>query len=304
MKTTLPLRHQRAFTLVELVIVIVITGIIGGMVAMFIRLPVQGYIDAAARAELADQADTATRRIVRDIRLALPNSVRVSANGQYLELLLTKSGGRYLAEDDPPNLGPYLAFNAVAKGVDANQFTVVGTPPQMAAGDYIAVYNMGDNLPDAYSCGADSGGTACNLAKVAAVNGALVTLSSNPFLAQAPYKFPSPTNRFQVVTTPVTYVCDVANGTLMRYSGYTISPAQPLDATAAPLSTAPVQALLGQRMVGNASKGSGAVPGCFAYADLANVPRGLLSVVLSMGAPTSNTGTVRLVQQVQVSNTP
>eukprot|EP01133_Synstelium_polycarpum_P021102 gene21102-25353_t len=63
------------------------------MVAMFIRLPVQGYIDANARAALADLADTATRRMARDIRLALPNSVRVTGNGRYLELLLTKSGG-------------------------------------------------------------------------------------------------------------------------------------------------------------------------------------------------------------------
>ncbi|MDX8121685.1 prepilin-type N-terminal cleavage/methylation domain-containing protein [Janthinobacterium sp. LS2A] len=302
-------RRARGFTLVEMIIVIVITGIIGGMVAMFIRLPVQGYVDANARADLADVADTAVRRIARDLRLALPNSVRVSTNGKYLELLLTKSGGRYLSEDDPPGLGAVLAFNPVGPGVDPNQFTVVGNVPAIAPGDFIAVYNMGDNLPDAYGCAVNGG--ICNLAQVAAVSGAVVTLQGNPFLAQSPQKFPSPSHRFQVVTTPVSYVCDPQTGTLTRYSGYTIQAAQPLNAAAAPLSTAPVRALLAQKILKNTLGRSGvpateATPpeGCFTYEVLKNVPRGLLSIVLSLGAENSNTGTLRLVQQVQVSNTP
>ena len=61
--------RARGFTLVEMIIVIVITGIIGAMVAVFIRVPVQGYVDVAARAALADTADTATRRLTRDVRL-------------------------------------------------------------------------------------------------------------------------------------------------------------------------------------------------------------------------------------------
>ena len=57
---------------------IAIVGIIGAMVAVFIRSPVQSYVDSARRAELGDVADTALRRIIRDLRLALPNSVRVT----------------------------------------------------------------------------------------------------------------------------------------------------------------------------------------------------------------------------------
>lgn len=309
MTTTFPLRRARGFTLVEMVIVIVITGIIGGMVAMFIRLPVQGYIDANARADLADLADTATRRIVRDVRLALPNSVRVSTDGKYLELLLTKSGGRYLSQDDPPGLGAVLAFDPVDAGANGNQFTVVGNAPAIAPGDFIAVYNMGDNLPDAYGCAVN--GSVCNLAKVAAVSGTLVTMDSNPFLAQSPQKFPSPSHRFQVVSTPVSYVCDPQAGTLTRYSGYTIQAAQPLAAGATPLSNAPVRALLAQKILKNTLERSDVLPaervppeGCFTYEVLKNVPRGLLSIVLTLGAENSNTGTLRLVQQVQVSNTP
>ncbi|TAN77825.1 MAG: type II secretion system protein, partial [Gallionella sp.] len=61
-----------------MVMVIVITGIIGSMVAVFIKAPVQQYFDVARRADMTDTADTALRRITRDLRLALPNSVRVT----------------------------------------------------------------------------------------------------------------------------------------------------------------------------------------------------------------------------------
>ena len=294
MMTHPALRRMRGFTLVELVIVIVITGIIGSMVAVFIRVPVQGYVDATARANLADAADIATRRVARDLRLALPNSVRVSPDGRYLELLLTKSGGRYLSEDDPSGLGSALVFNAVDPASNANQFTIVGAPPAIAPGDFIVVYNMGDNWPDAYSCAAASASQSCNLASVTAINGSLVTMASNPFLAQTPKKFASPSHRFQVVSTPVSYVCDAVRGTLTRYSGYAIQATQPVNASAAPLVGAPVRALL-------AGQGADCT---FSYSQLGNVQRGLVGITLKLGTASSNTGTVSLVQQVQVSNTP
>lgn len=291
-------RHQRGFTLVEMVVVIVIIGIVSGMVAVFIGLPVRSYMDTAARAELADIADTATRRIARDVRLALPNSVRVDSSGRYLELLLTKTGGRYLSVDDNV-AGNVLAFDTDPAPANPNVFTVVGAMPAgvqaIAAGDFIVVNNLGDSAPvNAYDCSAK-----CNRATVAAVNGNDITLAANPFLAADPVmrSIPSQGSRFQVVTSAVTYFCApnaIGGGTLQRFSGYPIQPGQPVAAGAAPLSNAPVGAVL-----------AGQVAACsFSFSSLPNVQRGLVGINLMLGAPNSSSGQISLVQQAQVNNTP
>lgn len=127
-------RTQTGFTLVEMIIVIVITGIIGGIVAVFIKAPVQGYVDSARRAELTDIADTAIRRMARDIRTAVPNSVRLTGTTA-VEYLPTKDGGRYRA--DTGGTGDVLDF-----GVVDGSFEIIGGGIDFSAGatpDYIVV---------------------------------------------------------------------------------------------------------------------------------------------------------------------
>lgn len=288
--------RQRGFTLIELIVVIVITAIVAGMVTLFIRAPVQSYLDVAARAELADSADLATRRITRDVRLALPNSVRVTSNssGSFLELLLTKTGGRYLSEDDPNTIpGNVLAFDPLTPG-NLNVFTIVGAAPSgvqtIVPGDFIVVNNLGAQPPvDAYNCSGQ-----CNRAQVASISGSNVTLVNNPFVAQTP-SMPSLSYRFQVVSTVVTYHCAPnanGTGTLTRYAGYVIQTDPPVSTAA--LSGAPSAALMANQ-----------VAACdFSFDTLPNLQRGLVSVSLTLGAPGGNAGQITLVQQAQVNNSP
>ena len=89
------MRHAQAgFTLVELVITISLTTIVVSFMAVFISDPVGAYADQGRRAELVDLAENSLRRIARDIRAALPNSIRVASSGSIvaLELLNTVDG--------------------------------------------------------------------------------------------------------------------------------------------------------------------------------------------------------------------
>lgn len=201
---------SKGFTLVEMIMVIVITGIIGGIVAMFLKAPIQQYTDVARRADMTDIADTALRRITRDLRLALPNSVRVtgSCNGTstcFIEFLPTKGGGRYRAEMG----GDELDFT-----VADSTFEVLGPIPAglVAGTDQIVVYNLGIAGADAYA--------GDNRAAVSAPPaGAVANITSKLF------PFDSPGHRFHVISAPVAYACDGA-GTLWRYWGYAIKPSQ------------------------------------------------------------------------------
>lgn len=203
---------QRGFTLVEAVVVILISGIIFAVVAIFIQKPVQGYFDATRRAELSDIADTAVRRITRDLRLALPNSVRVSGN--YIEFLLTSGGGRYRAEPTSGGAGNVLDFNA--PGGDGS-FDVIGPVPALASGNQIVIFNLGTGFSgaDAYQAAGN------NRAAFGSLAGSTVTLS-----ALKRFPWPSPGKRFHVVETAVTYECNAGAGVVRRYWGYGVNAVQ------------------------------------------------------------------------------
>lgn len=224
-------RSQHGFTLVEMIMVIVITGIIGGIVAIFLKAPVQQYMDVARRADMTDIADTALRRIERDLRLALPNSVRVTgtcaggATSCFIEFLPTKGGGRYRAAADPAPTAAGCgssAANVLDFTATDTCFEVLGQmPPSVVGGatpDQIVVYNLGIPGADAYA-----GNTLAthNRRAVSAAGANSISITSANVL---PFDSPS-SHRFQVITTPVSYVCDGA-GTLWRYWGYAIQDVQ------------------------------------------------------------------------------
>jgi len=290
------LRRARGFTLIEAIVTIVILGIVAGIVALFIRAPVLGFTESSERAAALDEADLALRRIARDLRLALPNSVRVAADGSAVEFLLTSTGGRYLAVDDDVPGQPFLDWD----NADNRQFTVVGgTMRPIERGNYIVVYNLGEGTAPSDAYLFRSGGEDTNIARVETVenptsNTPVVTLEDNAFARQQAPMI-SPNRRFQVVTTPVTYQCvrgPEGGNTLMRYWDYPISAAQNL-----PPQGAPREAVIAARVAdcGN----------LFQYGSAATRRSALVILNLPLrlrGAGASDA--VRLVHQVHVDNTP
>jgi MSHA biogenesis protein MshO len=223
-------RRTHGFTLVEIVIVITLLGIVGAMVAVFMKKPIDAYFDTARRAALVDLADTTTRRMAREIRSALPNSLRVASN-QCVEFIPTKVGGRYRAETSSTGTGDTLDFSTADSSFDVyGDLGALPTAQRPAVGDLVAVYNLGITDSDAY-----------NLDNVSAIT-SVTNASPQSSIGISPKKFPlaSGSSRFQVIPSTdkvVSYAC--SGGKLYRFSNYAYSATSSCQT---PVSSTPVLA--------------------------------------------------------------
>ena len=222
---------MRGFTLIEMVVTIAVASVVVAFMAMFMLLPMDAYTAQTRRADLVDAGDSALRFMARDIRSALPNSVRVATSGTVsaLELLATADGARY--QDNGPVSNPALVLDFTAP--DAAFSTTVPftqlTLPFSSSAYYLSIYNVGVPGANAYQMTnvITPPGTTITISAGAASNQDLVTLNP-PFQ----FAYGSPEKRVYLVSGPVSYLCDSAAGTLTRYSGYAISSSQPTSAAA------------------------------------------------------------------------
>ncbi len=282
---------ERGFTLVEMVMVITIIGIISAIVAVFIRAPVDAYFDSARRAALTDAADTAVRRMARDLRKALPNSVR-NPDNQCIEFIPTKTGGRYRTGADSGGGGNSLNFSATDTGFNMLGLnSALPANQQIAENDVVAVYNLGIPGADAYV----STGSSINTATVTSVVSGTGTLGNETFIGIVARRFPLPSgsNRFHVIPgneKMVSFLC--AGGTLWRKADYPY-PASIADATACNTSVDDGGTIA--RLANNATCS-------FVYNGSDLQRNGLVQMTLSLTDASGET--VRLYHEVHVDNSP
>ncbi len=294
-----PVHQSKGFTLIELVMVIVLTGILATVASVFIVGPIEGFVDSNRRAELVDIAETALHRMSRETRHALPNSVRIANNGTRfaIEFLRTSTGGRYRALPASVGVSDPLDFT-----VNTDSFDILGGLPAFnqvdtAGGtgraaclnntvDCLVIYNTGTSATDfnAY--------IGNNIAAITAISNTALTFNNSDV---AGWRFPaaSPVQRFFVVDTPMSFVCDSASGELWMYQNYAIQAAQPVAAG----SFGGVGAVLADQV-------SNCGVNTFQYNAGAGQRYGLVVIRITITATDGSNEQISLLQQVHVLNAP
>ncbi|MDX1588762.1 MAG: type II secretion system protein [Oleiphilaceae bacterium] len=186
------MKRSGGFTLTELVMVIVILSVVSLVSVRFISFSTQGAIDTAERQTMAAGAGILAERISRELREALPASLRTHDDGRCVEFIPILRGGGYQGSLTEP----------------VNRFRTRGEAATPVTGR-VAVYPYSLSPYDPDNPGSVSIEEATwDLDQVAFPEGV-----EQRFLAD------SPRSRFAMIATPVTF-CQSAGGRMERFSGY------------------------------------------------------------------------------------
>jgi MSHA biogenesis protein MshO len=200
----------KGFTLVELVTVIIVLGVVSVGISGFIRTGVQTYSDVIERDQLLGDSRFVVERIHRELRLAIPNSARVTANNagniQCLEFVPSVWVSFYTNLSVLPALSTTasiveFANNAADFRLETNDFAIVyptSTPD---------VYDLNNNKRKLITACTVNGNDDCN--EDIDPNGvAKLTVS-------AAFKDHSPASRLYIARTAVSY-CAHSSGEIYR----------------------------------------------------------------------------------------
>lgn len=207
---------QRGFSMIELIAALAIAGVLATGLLVWMTRPLEALQDSHRRAAEIDRAERAFARLSAELPEALPNSARVACGGRCLEFIPVVDFGDYRTATP----GDELDF-AIAD----DRFDVLKALPAAPQNGMQVVINNQNALP---------GGSASAYSADAANNRSSITAGASATQIRiAPKQFPapSPTQRFYIVDTPVSYLCapQVGGGTLRRYAGYPLQPAQPTN---------------------------------------------------------------------------
>ena len=202
---------ERGFTLIELIVVMVITVIMSVSLVVFFRPAIDGYFLSQTRDDLMQAADNALMHMTKDVQSAVPNSIR-TPNNQCFELAPSAGGGRYRAAPDTVHdatcsgagCSAWVDTSAATTSFDVLQHS--GSAPQV--GDWVVINNQ--NANDVYA------GT--NRSQITAISTPAANLGVSRFTINSLQVSPGYDGaRYQVVRNnqqTAFYSCVGADGTL------------------------------------------------------------------------------------------
>jgi len=103
-------KSARGFTLIEIIVVIVVLSILAVLGGKFVTESTDSYQTTQARSRLVNTSRQAMERMSRQLRAALPNSVRLTNGGSCIEFLPIAAAGNYVNKvPDALNAAPLSA---------------------------------------------------------------------------------------------------------------------------------------------------------------------------------------------------
>lgn len=193
------IKPSTGFTLVEMVAVIVLLGIVAVASTQFIRQGVEIYTDTARRDSLQQQGRFAVERVSRELRNALPGSVRVESD--CIEFAPIEAGSSYLG-----NVGDSQETSFQA--VDFNYTTAAVTNRR------VAVYTI--EPKDVYNYNRKA---VVDLDDVDAVAASQRQINLKNYSGPGHrFRSESPSKRFYIITEPVSFC--VRGTDLYRHDAY------------------------------------------------------------------------------------
>ncbi|MCQ8890520.1 type II secretion system GspH family protein [Pseudoalteromonas carrageenovora] len=230
-------KYQYAFTLIELLLVMVIIGILAVSAFSFIGAGVSIYSQGIERQEAVAQARFVITRISKELRHATPNSLRLSCDNntrgacsaqQCLEFTPFLSATHYT--NYLPTVAP---FNISAVDFELNNLT------QPQAGSWATIYplNSGDIYDESNN----------KRLQVSAFNSS-ATSAIDVWQFNKAFAQESPSKRLYLLSTPVSFC--IEGQYLYRYSDYGFSATQ-LNAVGLQVSSGVKRDLLGIYIANN-----------------------------------------------------